>query len=62
MSVHRVPEVAEIEAATQVVSDTSAGDAGSLRTLLLLNGVGYRLKTGLGLRRDIAPLFRNRAA
>ncbi|MGZ3320826.1 MAG: hypothetical protein ACXU9C_07550, partial [Xanthobacteraceae bacterium] len=24
------------------------------------NGVGYRLKTGLGLRRDIAPLVRNR--
>ena len=27
-----------------------------------LNGVGYWLRTGLGLRRDIAPLVRNRAA
>jgi hypothetical protein len=27
-----------------------------------LNGVGYWLKTGLGLRRDIAPRVRKRAA
>jgi len=30
--------------------------------IIELIGIGYWLKTGLGLRRDIAPLVRNRAA